>query len=44
VGEALRWPRLSPAERMRRRAWRRGARRAYNELKDRTPRRENRAP
>jgi len=44
LGEALRWPRYSPAERMRRRAWRRGARRAYNELKDRTPRRENRAP
>jgi len=44
LGEALRWPRYSPAERMRRRAWRRGARRAYNELKDRTPRREDRAP
>ena len=44
LGEALRWPRYSPAERMRRRAWRRGARRAYNELKYRTPRRENRAP
>jgi glycosyltransferase involved in cell wall biosynthesis len=44
LGEALRWPRYSPAERMRRRAWRKGARRAYNELKDRSPRRENRAP
>ena len=41
VGELLRWPRYSAVERMRRRAWRRGAQRAYHELRGRSPRRQS---